>query len=141
MYQYKDGPNTGLSSGPTGQPIYSGETTTFTGFHTKNFSNDTVADAGVWAPFTWVTLSNGTHEALTWDSTQHGWHTPNFIGGNGPTGKSLSLTAKFPSGSTTIAAHPLRAATSLTAQVRRSTRSTPQRFSRQLGVKVMVELR
>jgi hypothetical protein len=110
MYQYKDGPDTGLSSGPTGQTIYSGDTTTFTGFHIKNFSNDTVADAGVWAPFTWVTLSNGTHEALTWDSTQHGWYTPNFIGDNGQTGESLLLTAKFSSGSTTIAAHPLRAA-------------------------------
>jgi hypothetical protein len=31
MYQYKDGPNTGLSSGPTGQTIYSGDTTTSCG--------------------------------------------------------------------------------------------------------------
>jgi hypothetical protein len=108
MFQYEDGPNSGYSGLP-GAPTYSGDTTTFSGFVAKNFSNHALADVGVWSPFLWVKLSDGTREALTWDNTQHGWYTPNFVSDNGPTGESLLLTARFSSDSTQVVNRPLRA--------------------------------
>jgi len=87
----------------------SGDTMTYTGFEAVNQSGHTEADVGVWLPFVEVpfALSNGKegHEALTWDSSQGGWFTPNFINPSGQaTGESLLITAQIDSSPTTLAA-------------------------------------
>ena len=56
--------------------------------------------AEVRLPFNEVPKGQITHEALTWDNSQNGWFTPNFIDADGnATGESLLVTAQIKSGS------------------------------------------
>jgi hypothetical protein len=66
-----------------------------------NTSGHALNDVGVWLPYIEVRLSSQpvTHEALTWDNSQNGWFTPNYIDANGhATGESLLVTAQFLTG-------------------------------------------
>jgi hypothetical protein len=76
-----------------------------------NTSGHATPDVGVWLPYAEVALFSAkgqiTHEALTWDNSQNGWFTPNFIDANGDaTGESLLVTAQLLTDSpqTTLAA-------------------------------------
>jgi hypothetical protein len=115
MFTWKDDPFSTVT-GPTAR-VQSGDTTTYSGFQVVNESGHTLHDVGVWVPYLEVALPQPTnsdnatvqitHEALTWDNSQHGWFTPNFIDASGnATGESLLLTAQLLTGSsqTTLAA-------------------------------------
>jgi hypothetical protein len=84
-------------TGNTGR-TQSGDTTTYTGFQVVNTSGHALPDVGVWLPYAEVLLLSQpiSHEALTWDNSQKGWFTPNFIDANGnATGESLLVTAQL----------------------------------------------
>jgi hypothetical protein len=90
-YLFKDDSFTNIDP-PTGSRT-SGNTITYDGFEAVNQSANTLHDVAIWLPYVYATLQNGTHEALTWDNTRHGWFTPHFIDASGIDKGSLLLTA------------------------------------------------